>query len=239
MRSVRRIVITLVVLAGLLIAGDRVAAWAAGELVATRVDDEMASYDVSAESSEADVAGVPFLTQVVSGEYQEVTLWLRDVGSASVRLPEVRLTATGVTAPTSALINGSGQIRAERVVGAAVVGYGTIAEQAGVDGLELSAADANDRIAVRLPVELLGTRLTLTGTATVDVADGAVRVRAEELTAEELPPGAASEVERLVRQLSFDYPLPALPYGLAVESVRTRPEGVEVTLSAVDVPLSR
>lgn len=239
MRSVRRIVITLVVLAGLLIAGDRVAAWAAGELVATRVDDEMASYDVSAESSEADVAGVPFLTQVVSGEYQEVTLWLRDVGSASVRLPEVRLTATGVTAPTSALINGSGQIRAERVVGAAVVGYGTIAEQAGVDGLELSAADANDRIAVRLPVELLGTRLTLTGTATVDVADGAVRVRAEELSAEELPPGAASEVERLVRQLSFDYPLPALPYGLAVESVRTRPEGVEVTLSAVDVPLSR
>lgn len=239
MRSFRRTVVVLAVLVGLLVAVDRVAAWAAGEAVATRVDDELASYNVTAADPEADVAGVPFLTQVASGEYEEVTLRLRDVGSASVRLPEVRLTATGVTASAAVLIEGSGQIHADRIDGTAVVGYGTIAAQAGVEGLELSAADAGDEVAVRAPVELLGVQMTLAGTATVHAADDAIGIRVGELTAEGLPPDSASQVERLTQQLSFEFQLPELPYGLTVDSVRPRPSGIEVTFSAVDVPLSR
>lgn len=239
MRSFRRTVIVLVVLAGLLVAVDRVAAWAAGEAVATRVDDELASYDVTAAEPEADVAGVPFLTQVASGEYQEVTLWLRDVGSGSLRLPEVQLTATGVTAPASTLIEGSGPIHADRIEGTAVVGYDGIAAQTGIEGLELSAADAGDGVAVRAPVELLGIEVTLAGTATVRAADNAIGIRVGELTAEELPPDSASQVEQLAQQLSFDFQLPEMPYGLAVESVRSGPSGIEVTFSAVGVPLSR
>jgi hypothetical protein len=229
----------LVVLAGLLIALDRVAAWAAGEAVATRVADELATYNVTAAGSQAEVAGVPFLTQVVSGEYQEVTLRLQDVGSGSARLPEVQLSATGVTAPAATLIEGSGPIDADRVVGSALVGYGTLAAQTGVDGMELSASDTGEGITVRVPVELLGVQLTLIGTATVRAEDNAIRIRVEEFTAEELPPGAASEVERLAQRLSFDYQLPDLPYGLEVDSIRSRPSGIEVTVSAVDVPLSR
>ncbi|HEX6197321.1 MAG TPA: DUF2993 domain-containing protein [Jiangellaceae bacterium] len=237
MRSLRRTVLVLVVLAVMLVAADRVAAWAAGEAVAARVDEELANYNVSAADSRADVAGVPFLTQVVSGEYREVTLRLRDVGSTGVRLPELRLIATGVSAPVSALVEDSGQIHADRVDGTAVVGYGTLAAQAGVDGLELSAADGG--VAVRLPVELLGVEVTLTGTATIRAADNTIAIRVTELTAEELPPGSASEVERFVQQLSFNFQLPDLPYGLVVESVRPISAGLEVSFSAVDVPLSR
>jgi len=239
MRSFRRTVVVLAVLAGLLVAIDRVAAWAAGEAVARRVADELASYNVEAAPPDAEVDGVPFLTQVVSGEYQQVTLRLREVGSAGVRLPELRLIATGVTAPMSALIEGSGPIHADRVDGRAVIGYGSIAALAELDGLELSAAVADDEVAVRAPVELFGVQLTLVGTATVRAVENVIEIRVMELTAEELPPGSASEVERFVQQLSFDFRLPELPYGLAVESVRPVPAGLEVTFSAVDVPLSR
>lgn len=239
MRRLRRTVVVIVVLAVLLIAADRAAAWAAGEAVADRVDEEMAGYNVTAEGSEADVAGVPFLTQVVSGEYREVALRLRDVGSAGVRLPELRLNATGVSAPVSALVEGSGQIQADRVDGTAVIGYGSMAEQAGVDGLELSAARAGEGVAVRLPVELLGVQVTLSGTAEVRAVDNTIAIRVTELTADGLPAGSESEVERLVQQLSFDFQLPDLPYGLAIESVRPASAGLEVSFSAVDVPLSR
>lgn len=239
MRSFRRTVVVLVVLAGLVVALDRAAAWAAGEVVADQIADELASYNVESAPPEADVGGVPFLTQVVSGEYEEVALWLRDVGSGGVRLPEVELTATGVTAPASALIEGSGPIHADRVDGTAVVGYGSLATRAGVDGLELSAADAGEGIAVRVPVELLGAQVTLAGTATVRAVDNVIQVRVTELAADELPPGSAPLVEQLVRQLSVDVRLPELPYGLAVESVRPGPSGVAVTFSALDVPLSR
>lgn len=235
----RRTVVVLVLLAGLLVVGDRVAAWAAGEEVASRVDDELASNNIESAPPDADVGGVPFLTQVVSGEYQAVTLSLRDVGSGDVRLPELRLVASGVTAPMSTLIEGAGPIHADRVDGTGVVGYGTIEAHAGLDDLELSAADADGEVAVRAPVELLGVRVTLVGSATVSAENDVITVRATELSAEELPPGSASEVERFVQQLSFDIQLPDLPYGLTIESVSPVSAGLEVTFSAVDVPLSR
>lgn len=238
MRSFRRVVVVLVVLLGLLVAADRAAAWAAGEVVASQAADELASSNVESAPPEADVGGVPFLTQVVSGEYEDVTLWLREVGSGSVRLPELRLTATGVTAPASVLIEGSGPIHADRVDGTAVVGYRSVAALAGVDGLELSAAGAGEGVAVRAPVEVLGVQVTLSGTATVGAVDNVIQLRVTELAAEELPEGAASQVERLAQQLSYDVQLPELPYGLAVESVRPTASGISVSFSAVDVPLS-
>jgi hypothetical protein len=238
-RIFRRTVVVLVLLAGLLVVADRVAAWAAGEEVASRVAHELASNNVESAPPEAEMDGVPFLTQVVSGEYEAVTLSLREVGSGDIRLPELRLVAAGVTAPMSTLVEGSGPIHADRVDGTAVVGYSSIAAQAGLDELELSAAGADDEVAVRVPVELLGVRITLAGTATVSAENNVISVRVTELTAEELPEGSASEVERLVQQLSFDIRLRELPYGLMVESVRPVSAGLEVAFSAVDVPLSR
>ncbi|HEY8452444.1 MAG: DUF2993 domain-containing protein [Micromonosporaceae bacterium] len=239
MRRVRPLVVFLVVLAGILLVTDRVAAWAAQRTVADRVARELAAYDVRSAPPEVQFGGFPFLTQVAAGEYEHVVLRLRNVGSDQVRLPVVELTASGVTAPLATLVE-SGPIHAERMTGAATVGYDQVADLAGRPELSLSAD--NGRLAVRVPAEVLGTTVTLAGTADVELADGGVSVRVGELTADGgggLPPGAEAVVGEIAADLSVHVPLPPLPYGLSLESVRAEPAGIVVTVSARDVPLSR
>jgi hypothetical protein len=238
MRNTRRGLVVLVVLAGLLLVVDRVAAWAAQQTVAERVAQELDSYQVESSPPEVSFGGFPFLTQVAGGRYDEVVLRLRDVGSDQLRLPLVELTASGVDAPARVLIE-SGPIQAERVTGAATIGYAQVTGLIGRPDLELFAEAG--QLAVRLPVEVAGTAVTLAGTADAQVVDRVVQVRVSELTAEgtTLPPGAEPVVAEVIRDLSVDVVLPPLPYGLSVESVRVEGTGLVVTVTAYDVPLSR
>ena len=238
MRNTRRVLVVLVVLAGLVLVVDRVAAWAAQQTVEERVAQELESYEVRSAPPEVSFGGFPFLTQVAAGTYDEVVLRLRDVGSDELRLPLVELTASGVDAPARTLIE-SGPIHAASVTGAATIGYAQVTGLTGRPDLELTATAG--QLAVRVPVEVLGTPVTLVGTADVQVVDGVVQVRVTDLSAEgaALPAGAEPVLAEVVQDLSVDVALPPLPYGLSVESVRVDRTGLVVTVTAVDVPLSR
>jgi hypothetical protein len=240
MRALRRILIVLVVLGALLVVVDRVGAWAAQRAVADQVESELATYEVQSAPPEVTVDRVPFLTQVVAGRYHSVTLRLRDVGTGAITLPMVELTATGVTAPASTLIEREGPINAERVDGTATIGYASVASLTELEGLQLSAAPGGE-LRVRLPTELLNTPAVLVGTADVEVIEGGVRLRVSQLEVEEppLPPGAEPLVEDLIQRMAVDVALPPLPYGLTLESVRAEPDGLAVGVSARDVPLAR
>lgn len=247
MRVVRRVLVVLVVLAALVVVVDRVGAWAAQRAVADQAAQELAAHEVDSAPPEVTFNRAPFLTQVAAGRYESVTLRLRDVGSGQVRLPLVELTARGVTATASTLIERDGPITAERVEGTATIGYASVTELAGLDGLELSAGDGG-AVRVRVTTELRGTAVTLVGSADVAVtggSDGAgstVAVRPAGLTVEspdELPAGAQPLVDDIARQLAVDVPLPPLPYQLTVESVRAEPAGLAVSVSARNVPLAR
>lgn len=231
----------LVVLALLFVAVDRVSAWMAGRVVADQVAAELADYDVGSSRPDVDVGGFPFLPQVVSGEYGEVTLSLSDVGAEDVRLSEVEIVATEVTASMSTLINRSGPIRAGRIDGDAVVGYQSVAELTGIDGLELTAA-GDDTVAVELPMDLLGASVTLVGSASVRVDGHTLQLRVSSLGTDdsfELPAQARAQVDELARSASVDVALPPLPYDLSVDSARPEAAGIAVALSADDVLLSR
>lgn len=241
MRILRRTLVGLVVLAVLLVVADRVAAWAAQRAVAEHVASELASYQVDSAPPEVTVGGVPFLTQVADGRFESVTLRLRDVGSEGVTLPMVELRASGVTAAASTLIERAGPIDAERVDGSATIGYASVTALTDLDSLQLSAGP-DGALRVRVPAELLGQPVTLVGTADVAVTGGAVQVQVSELAVEEfpeLPPEAEALVADVSQRLSVQVPLPPLPYGLTVESVRPEPEGLTVTFRADDVPLAR
>lgn len=238
MRVFRRVIIVVVVLGALLAAVDRVGAWMAEQMVADQVADRLAAEGVETGEPDAQVHGFPFVTQVVAGEYQDVTVNVGDVDTGEAELSGVRFTASDVAAPVSTLVNGGG-VHAARIEATGTVAYATVAARAGLDGLELSAGD-DGAVAARLPIDVLGTDVVLTGSADVAVDGNAVRLSVTEFATEEpsaLPDGAAGQIEQLARDFSVDLPLPALPYDLTVDSVRPVSDGLAVRLHAEDVPL--
>jgi hypothetical protein len=240
-RIFRRTLIVLLVLAVLFVAVDRVSAWIAGRVVADQVARELANYDVNGGQPDVDVGGFPFLTQVVSGEYGEVTLRLRDVGADAVQLSEVEIVASDVTAPMSMLIERSGSIHAGRVGGPAVGGVKRVGAGTRVGGREQGAA-GGDTVAVRLPVDVLGSSVTLAGNASVSINGNTLQMQVTELSptdSVELPAEAQSQIDQLASAASVDVPLPPLPYDLSIDAARAESSGLAVDLSATDVPLSR
>jgi hypothetical protein len=241
MRVVRRVLVTLAVLAVLLLVADRVAAWAAQRAVAEHVATELATYQVASQPPEVTIGGVPFLTQVAEGRFESVTLRLRDVGSDRVILPLVELIASGVTADASTLIEREGPINAEQVDGSATIGYASVTALTDLAALDLSAGP-DGSVRVRLPAELAGTQVVVVGCAAVSVADGVIQLSVGDLGIEgleQLPPPAEALVADIARRLSVRVPLPPLPYGLTIESVRAERAGLVVTVQAHNVPLAR
>jgi LmeA-like phospholipid-binding len=231
--------VLLLVLLGLAVVADRVFAGVAEDRISEQVSKEMAARDVSSSAPEVSVGGFPFLTQVLRGRYESISILLRDVSGEGVKVSKVDAEATNVTAPLDTITSGNGDILAETVRGTATVEYASVAQL--IKQPDLRLAEKNGRLVASLPVDLLGQRFTLTGEAELKAVKGKVQLRFSELSAEGMP--AAEAVRNLVsgyaRQLSIDIALPELPFALELQDVKALPEGLSVTGTARDVPLNR
>lgn len=245
-RRGRRLLILALILvflvAGLLVVADRIAAGFAERTIAEQVRSEVAKRDLQSSQPQVSVGGFPFLTQVVSGRYESISILMRDVeGSVqgnSVRLPELDVDARDVTASIETLRSGQGDVRARTVEGTATISYASVA--ALVQGPKVTLTHENGNLAVSAPLEFLGQQFTVEGTAQLTISEGQVQVRFENLTAQGLPevPAAQALVNAYARQISISVPLPDLPFQLIVQEVRPLPEGLAVTATAQDVPLN-
>lgn len=235
--------VAFVILVGLLIGADRVGAWAAERTVADKVSQEVSELGVSASEPDVSVGGFPFVTQVLEGKYEEITILLRDVTANRITLPVLDIRATGVNAEMSTLLSGEGSITADRVVGTATIGYGSVRalfnqEDRQLEDLQLSAD--NGRLRLRLPLTAGEQQISAVATANVSVSQGVVRVSVVDIRAEgaQLLPGAQRLLDTYKRRLSMQFRLPPLPFDLQVEKVQVEPEGLAVTASARGVPIS-
>ncbi|MFY1634463.1 DUF2993 domain-containing protein [Solwaraspora sp. WMMB335] len=235
-------VVLLLILAIMLVAADRVAVAYAERAVADQIDQQIAAQQIEASTAEVSIGGFPFLTQVAAGRYRSVSIVLRDVSAAvdgnSVRLPVLDVDARDVRAPLDVLRTGQGEVTAASVAGTATVAYDTVVQLIGQPGLQLSEQDG--RLGVTAPVEILGQRITLTGTAELETADGEVLLRFDDLDAEELPGNEAARafVNAYAQQISIAVPLPTLPFDLDLQEVRAEPAGLVISATARDVPLN-
>lgn len=235
--------VALVILVGLLVGADRVGAWAAERTVADKVSQEVDELGVSASEPDVTVGGFPFVTQVIEGEYEEITILLRDVTANQVTLPVLDIRATGVNAELNTLMSGDGPITADRVVGTATVGYGSVRalfNQQGrqLEDLQLSAD--NGRLRLRLPLTAGEQQISAVAIANVSASQGVVRVSVVDIRAEgaQLLPNAQRLLDTYKRRLSVQFTLPPLPFALQLEQVQVEPEGLAVTASARGVPIS-
>jgi hypothetical protein len=101
-RSVILLLVVLVVV-GLLVGADRVAAGIAGGQAASRLQT---SQGLAATPS-VRFAGFPFLTQAVSGTYSDIVVDIDGLTRDGLRLQHIRAHLQGVHAPLSRLRNGT------------------------------------------------------------------------------------------------------------------------------------
>ncbi|MGR6322392.1 DUF2993 domain-containing protein [Micromonospora soli] len=235
-------VVLLLVLAGLLVVADRVAVGVAERAIADQVKQQVAKQDAQSAPPKVEVGGFPFLTQVLAGKYQHISIVLTDVQGKvqgdAVSVPRLDVDARDVKASLDTLRSGRGDVVAERVDGRGTVTYDSLAKLLDRPGLKL--AEQNGKLAVTAPADILGVKLTINGTADVTVANGKVALRFNDLSAEGLPnlPLAKTMLANYAKGISIDVPLPALPFQLNVRKVEPKPEGLVVTADAKNVPIN-
>ena len=244
----RRLLITfivLLVLVGVVLAvADRLGVSYAEREISARVAEQVASQDATSDKPDVTVEGVPFLTQVARGRYQEIKIELRNFAGPAgngrtIRMPVLDVRAKDVRAPLDTLRTGRGDIIATTVTGAGTVDYATLAELTDREGVQLAEKDG--KLAVTAPLAILNQTVTVNGTANLEVAENnVVRVRFEQVTAEGLPdiPLVQNALNNYARQISVDLRVPALPLKLVVQKVQPTPAGLVVTAGADEVPLN-
>jgi hypothetical protein len=98
------LIVLLLVLLGLLVVADRVGASMAEREIGDQIKQELVAQGLETSPPEVSVGGFPFLTQVLAGEYESISIQLRDVEGTlegeGVRLPRLDVEARTVTAPS-------------------------------------------------------------------------------------------------------------------------------------------
>ncbi|MCZ2816814.1 LmeA family phospholipid-binding protein [Modestobacter sp. VKM Ac-2984] len=227
----KALLIVLLLTLGLLVLVDRV-----GVAVAEgQVADQVAERGGLASAPDVDITGFPFLTQALSGRYDEVRISLtaEQLGEPAGTRADVSL--FGVQVPLSDAVSGSVQeIPVEQVDGTATLSYELLAQQLGGDTrLQVDG----DRLRIDRTVDLLGLEVPVTarGTVSLDGQDLVVEVDDAAAAGVDVPDfvlDGAADV------LDFRYPVPELPFGLELTGVDPRDDGVLVQVSATDTVLS-
>lgn len=226
----KALLVVLAVLVGLLAVADRVLEGWAERYVA----DQLVEQAGLAAPPEVDARGFPFLTQAISGTYDEARISLTAAQLGQPEGTRADVVLRGVHMPLSAVISGAvEEIPVDRIEGTATLSYALLSDQLGAD-TELSRA--GDDLRVTRTVELLGQQVRLTAT-------GSVAIEGNDLVADvQDASGAGVDIpdfllDRAANLLDLRYPVPALPFGLRLVSVRPAEDGVVVGLEATDTVL--
>ena len=225
----KALLVTLVVLLGLAAVADRIAVGVAED----RVAEAIAQRGELAGTPEVSVEGWPFLTQAVSGEYDDVRIRLTaaDLGEPEGTAGDVRL--RGVQVPLSDVLGGSvTEIPVDRVDGTVTLSYALLSRELGTD---TTLAPEGDRLRLTTTVRVLGYDVPLTAVGTVAL-DG------QELVVDVAEAGAAGVdlpgfvVDAATDALDLRYAVD-LPFGLQLTSVTPGEDGVRVTADGQDTVL--
>jgi hypothetical protein len=241
----RRFLITLSVIVVILAAGlfgmDRaLAAYAEGK-IADQTSSEIAKQGMRSGTPTVDVGGFPFATQVLAGEYKRIQIDIPELQGQGLRLPTLRLVATNVKAPLSALRSGQGSITAGKVTGSSVVPWDVVIAAAKLKDLALSANE-DGSLKVRGTVSFAGISVPLTGTARVSVGGpSSLRVQVTELqgTSSGLNSVVKSLIDAYKDRLVFNVAVPKLPYDLKLSKVNPTANGLDLQVFADNVPLMK
>lgn len=210
----RRLLVTLLVLALLLVVADRVAV----QVVQRAVADRMREDGRLGVTPTVQVRGFPFLTQALRGRYDRVDIHIRDLERSGLTVGRLDVTVRGAQLPLSK-VRSAHDVPVESLHASAVITYLELAHESGLAGITV----APDGDGVRVTGAVAGVRASATST---------VALRGERIvvTAQRLGAGGLSVPTGGV--LDFSVRVPPLPYGLHLDSARAYPDGVHLLASS-------
>jgi LmeA-like phospholipid-binding len=215
----RKFLIVLLGLAVVLVVVDRAGLFIAEREIGTRVQS---AYNLPSRPH-VTIQGIPFLTQVASGNYQQIDVSISSATVGGVQLRNVDAKFTGVKASLSLLLGqNSGSVTATNATGTAMIPFSEIQQRVprgvriGPDGSGLSVAGSTPYGVIK-------------GTAKLGVSGSGITVTPENLSVAGLSAGA------LASKFTFTIPVGTLPMHLSITGVQVTQGGVLVDASAHNV----
>jgi DUF2993 family protein len=225
------LLVLLLLVVGVLVVVDRVGVGIAER----RVGDQIATRGDLTSAPDVAITGFPFLTQAVSGTYQDIRVHLTAEELSQPAGTRADVSLHGVHVPLSDVLSGSvKQIPVDRVDGTATLSYALLADQLGGN---TTLTGQGDGIRLTKSVKVLGIAfdVTATGTVTLNGQDIVVDVQDASAGDAHVPDAVLRQVTQL---LDFSYRVPELPFGLQLTSVRPAPDGLDVAVQASHTVLS-
>lgn len=214
---VRKLVISLGILAGLVALADRGLAVVAGNATADRIQ----RHEGLAEDPDVTFRGFPFLTQAVRGDFEAVDVTVRDLERDGLVIDRIDARLEGVKVDLGDVLNGRVSAVPVREGDATVrIAYGDLESY-------LSSRPGNLRIVTRAGRVVVVTSFGIPGVGTVDVegtprvavSGRTIRVTVSEMRRSDGGGGlAAALAAQAASRASFSIPLGSLPFGITAAS---------------------
>lgn len=228
----------------LVVVADRIGAGVAGDRIDEQLTTELAGRGVSTEDVEVSVDGFPFLTQVLRGRYDKITIELTEVRAEEARLPQLVVVANGVHAKAADLISGTARVTADTVTGAGTIDWESLGvlvnQRADLPVSDVRFAPVGDLIQAKGVVMEGDVRVPLTATASVELAGDTVKIRlsSAEIDGVELPASVRAAVTQAVRGFAVSVAIPPLPFDLTIDRLEVAESGLRVAATARNVLLA-
>lgn len=222
----RKLLITIVVLVGVLVAADRIALLVAEHQISNKL---ATAYNLSPAPG-VSIHGFPFLTEVVSGQYQQVDVKVASLTSQTVPLQNLDAQFTSVDAPLKQVLGSGGQaqITANQATGTATVPFSVINQRL-PNGVTVSPDGSNLKMSGT--TSYLGQQVPFTATATVGVAGNGISISPHDVTVA----GQSGIPASALGPLSVAVPVGNLPMHLSLNAVQPTASGLQVSVSAQNV----
>jgi len=226
------------VLAVLLIGADRAAAWAAQRDLAAAIQQ---SQDL-AETPQVHIGGFPFLTQAISGNYQQVDVTVADLPTQSgLQVNQLQARLSGVHLPLRNVIAGDvQQVPVDTVTASAHATFASldaaVAQQISSDRLTVHfGAGPSGALSITGDLATPLGHVTVQGQARLTVSDGRIQIAPVPGSLDGLPSAVRDEVARL---LTVQVDLPGLPLGFKPTGVQVGGSGITVSAEATNVVIT-
>jgi hypothetical protein len=226
-------VIALVVLVGLLVAADRIALVVAERTAASTIQRSQHLDHTPSVS----VAGFPFLTQLVAGDFHQVTVRAKDVPAGS-GARALTVSAVTVVLHRVHVAGDLSSVRAESGTAAGTISYANLSKAIGTPVRYAGTSNGVGRVSVSATVSIAGRSITGTVTAGIALSGSTLTFTHPSVGAGvgQLP---AAALATLTAVFGAPLPLGDLPFGVRVDGLHAGSAGVTIDLSGADLVYRR